>query len=185
MTIYQQIVAACWGVLLVVWFVLALVRSPRLGRHTRRAWLQRLGIVVVLVIGVYLVILGRQPSVAVRPTPAMALTGAVLCVAGLAFAVWARVAMGEQWGAPMTQREQPALVTKGPFAHVRHPIYAGIIAMLIGSAINDPPAYVDVLLAAVSLVILARHEEREMLRLLPDAYPAYMKRTKRFVPFVF
>ena len=93
--------------------------------------------------------------------------------------------MGRRWGIPPAQRDQPELVTTGPFAYVRHPIYAGVIAMLIGSAINDPAAYVEVLLAIVSLVVLARHDERDMLRLLPDVYPAYMQRTKRFVPFVF
>lgn len=56
--------------------------------------------------------------------------------------------------------------------------------MLIGSALNVPGAYSEVLMAVLPLVVLARKEEREMSRLLPDVYPSYMERTKRFVPFV-
>jgi len=182
MTIYQQIVAACWGVLLVVWFVLALVRGQP-GRHSTRVWWLRLAAIAVLLIAVYLFTRGRAPGLG-QPTPAAALGGAALCVAGLAFALWARITMGRRWQMVATQHDTPALVTAGPFEYVRHPIYAGVIAMLIGSTVNVPGSYVEVLLSIVSLVVLARHEERDMLRVLPDAYPAYMQRTKRFVPFV-
>ena len=182
MTIYQQIVAACWGVLLIVWFVLALVLGQR-GRHSTRVWWLRLVAIAVLLIAVYFIARGRAPSLG-QPTPGTALGGAVLCVAGLAFALWARITMGRHWQMPATQDDAPAIVTAGPFEHVRHPIYAGVIAMMIGSAVNVPGSYVEVLTAIVSLVVLTRHEERDMLRALPDAYTAYMQRTKRFVPFV-
>ncbi len=184
MTATQDIVAACWAVLLVVWFVLALARGQR-GRHSRRTWWLRLAVVVVLVVGTYWVTRARPPPTFAQPTPGVALGGALLCIAGLAFAVWARLSMGRHWGLPMNERDFPELVSSGPFAYVRHPIYGGIIAMLLGSALNIPAAYVEVLVAAISLVVVARREERDMVRLLPDVYPAYMQRTKRFVPFVF
>jgi protein-S-isoprenylcysteine O-methyltransferase Ste14 len=55
----------------------------------------------------------------------------------------------------------------------------------LGSAVNVPGSYAEVLTAIISLIVLARKEEREMSRLLPSVYPPYMERTKRFVPFVF
>ena len=184
MTIYQQIVAACWAVLLVVWFVLAIALGQRSGHHSRRAWLLRLGGVAVLVVAVYLLTRGRRLPVLVEPTRGAAIAGAALCVAGLVFALWARVTMGRQWATPVEERAESDLVSTGPFAYVRHPIYAGLIAMMIGGALNFPGAYAEVLTAVVSLVVLARKEEREMSQLLPGVYPAYMQRTKRFVPFV-
>jgi protein-S-isoprenylcysteine O-methyltransferase Ste14 len=184
MTIYQQIVAACWGVLLVVWFVLALALGQR-GRHTTRAWWLRLAVIALLLVAVYFITRARPPPALGQPTQGLALAGAVLCVAGSALAIWARMSLGARWGVRPSEHDPPEIVTTGPFAYVRHPLYAGIIAMLIGSAINNPAAYVDILLGVVSLAILARHEERDMLRLLPDAYGAYRQRTKRFVPFVF
>jgi protein-S-isoprenylcysteine O-methyltransferase Ste14 len=184
MTIYQQIVAVCWAVLLVVWFVLALVRGQR-GRHSRRAWWLRLVVVALLVVAVYSITRGRPLPVLAQPTGGVALAGAALCIAGVAFALWARVTMGQHWAVPIAERGESDLVLTGPFAYVRHPIYAGVIAMLIGSALNVPGAYAEVLTAILTLVVLARKDDRDMSRLLPGVYPAYMQRTKRFVPFVF
>jgi protein-S-isoprenylcysteine O-methyltransferase Ste14 len=44
---------------------------------------------------------------------------------GLGFAIWARVHIGRNWGTPMTQKDEPELVTSGPYHLVRHPIYSG------------------------------------------------------------
>ena len=106
MTIYQQIVAACWGVLLIVWFVLALALGQRTGHHSRRAWLLRLTSVAVLVIAAYLITRGRPPLVLVEPTRAIAITGVALCIAGLGFALWSRITMGRHWATPTAEREE-------------------------------------------------------------------------------
>ena len=184
MTIYQEIVAACWAVLLVVWFVLALVGGQR-GRHSKRAWLLRLVVVGLLVVAVYFVTRGRPAAVLAQPTAGVALAGAALCVVGLAFATWARVTVGRHWALPIAERGESDLVVTGPFAYVRHPIYTGVIAMLVGSALNVPGAYTEVLTAILSLLVLARKDDRAMARQLPAVYPGYTRRTKRFVPFVF
>jgi len=184
MTIYQQIVGTCWAVLFIVWFVLAIALGQRSGRHSSRAWLVRLAVVAVLVIAAYLLTRGRPLPVPAEPAQGVAIAGVVLCVAGLAFALWARITMGRQWAMPSSERDESDLVSTGPFAFVRHPIYAGLIAMMLGGALNFPGAYAEVLTAIVSLVVLARKEEREMAQRLPGVYPSYMQRTKRFLPFV-
>jgi protein-S-isoprenylcysteine O-methyltransferase Ste14 len=183
MALYQQIVAVCWLVLVLVWAVLAAGSSP--GRYSPRAWAMRLTLAAILVIGAYLSSQGRLPRGVVQPPGGVALAGAALCVAGLAFALWARISMGRQWGMPMTLRDKPMLVTTGPFAYVRHPIYTGIATMLIGSALTNPVASVAAVVLTAYFIYSARREERDMLRLWPDVYPAYVQRTKRFVPFVF
>jgi protein-S-isoprenylcysteine O-methyltransferase Ste14 len=185
MTICQQIVAACWAVLLVVWFVLAIALGQRSGHHSSRAWLLRLAVVAILIVAAYLLSRGRPPLVLVEPTQGVALAGALLCVAGVGFALWARVTMGRHWAVPIAERGESDLVSTGPFAYVRHPTYAGVIAMLIGSALNVPGSYAEVLTAILTLIVLARKDDRDMSRRLPGVYPAYMQRTKRFVPFVF
>lgn len=184
MSIYQQIVAVCWAAMLVAWVVF---RGPAAERHSPRARflsVLRLALAVALLIGLYWIGRGRAFA-SVRSTETLELAGAVICVAGLAFATWARVAMSRPLDTSIARRDQPPFVVTGPFAYVRHPSYSGVSAMLVGSALVNPAAYVEVLLAIVSLVVLARREEREMLRLLPEVYPAYVRRTKGFVPFLF
>jgi protein-S-isoprenylcysteine O-methyltransferase Ste14 len=87
---------------------------------------------------------------------------------------------------PMTRREDPDLVTTGPYRYVRHPIYTGIILGLVGTAL----ATTLYLLVAAALVtgffaFSATREERFLTEEFPEAYPAYKRSTKMLIPFVF
>ena len=62
-------------------------------------------------------------------------SGLALFFAGLGFAIWARVHLGRDWGTPMTQKDEPELVTSGPCHLVRHPIYSGILVAGVGAAV--------------------------------------------------
>src|SRR5579862_53162 len=61
--------------------------------------------------------------------------GAALTVAGILFAVWAREHLGRNWSRSVTIKQDHELITSGPYAAVRHPIYTGILAGFLGIAI--------------------------------------------------
>ena len=61
--------------------------------------------------------------------------GLVLFALGLGFAIWARIHIGRNWGSPMTQKDEPELVTSGPYHLVRHPIYSGLLVAGVGTAV--------------------------------------------------
>jgi protein-S-isoprenylcysteine O-methyltransferase Ste14 len=104
----------------------------------------------------------------------------------LCFAVWARIHIGRNWGAPMTQKDEPELVTSGPYHLVRHPIYSGILVAGFGTATALSWVWlIAVLLAGLYFVYSATVEERFMTEQFPDAYPAYKRSTKMLVPFIF
>ena len=63
----------------------------------------------------------------VNSDPWRAGLGLFLFALGLGFAIWARVHIGRNWGTPMSQKDEPELVTSGPYHLVRHPIYSGIL----------------------------------------------------------
>jgi protein-S-isoprenylcysteine O-methyltransferase Ste14 len=86
----------------------------------------------------------------------------------------------------MTQKEEPELVTSGPYRWVRHPIYSGVLVAGVGTAV----ALSWLWLIAVGIVgayfaYSATVEERYLTGEFPDAYPAYRRSTKMFVPLVF
>lgn len=54
---------------------------------------------------------------------------------GIALAVCARVRLGRNWGMPMTQKAEPGLVTSGSYRFVRNPIYSGLLAVVLGTAL--------------------------------------------------
>jgi protein-S-isoprenylcysteine O-methyltransferase Ste14 len=112
--------------------------------------------------------------------------GLALFALGLGAAVWARVQIGRNWGVPMTRKEEPELVTSGPYRLVRHPIYSGILLAGIGTAVSLSWFWlIAVGVAAAYFVYSATVEERYLSEQFPDAYPAYRRSTKMLVPYVF
>jgi protein-S-isoprenylcysteine O-methyltransferase Ste14 len=111
--------------------------------------------------------------------------GVAVWAAGLALAVWARLYIGRNWGMPMTHKDNPDLVTTGPYHAIRHPIYTGIILGLLGTALATS---LYLLIAAVLLagyfVYSALNEERYMTEQFPDQYPEYKAHSKMLIPFV-
>jgi len=85
---------------------------------------------------------------------------------------------------PMTRHASPELVTSGPYRFVRHPIYTGILFMLVGTSLLHPVAAVPSAAFIAYFVYSARREESDMERQFPDAYPAYKRRSKMLIPFV-
>ena len=70
--------------------------------------------------------------------------------------------------------------------HVRHPIYSGIMLAMIGSALAVGLFWLALfVLYFAYFLVSARTEEKMMLAQFPDAYPAYRRRTKMLIPFLF
>ncbi len=181
----ELIVAASWLVLIVVWFVAAVVLGiSGIGRTSPLARVIRLLLVVAVWVAVgygY-----RLPTPISTPTRFdMAAVGAALCVAGCAFAIWARFSLGRSWGMPMTRHASPELVTSGPYRFVRHPIYTGILFMFVGTSLVYPLAAVPSAAFIAYFIFSAKREERDIERQFPDTYPGYRQRSKMLIPFVF
>jgi len=189
MAVYRWIIFACWLVFLAVWTITAFGAKPSVkDRHWRRQRWLRLAILIAVLLasrftGVRQALV--QHGFAVHD-PRAGLIGAALVILGVGLAVWARFVLGRNWGQPMTQRENPELVTAGPYAVIRHPIYTGILTGMLGSAlVAGPLLFLIILLIAVYFIYSARQEEKCMALLFPAQYPAYKACTKMLLPFVF
>jgi protein-S-isoprenylcysteine O-methyltransferase Ste14 len=85
----------------------------------------------------------------------------------------------------MTQRDEPELVTRGPYRFVRHPIYTGILAGILGTSVATNFFGLIALVAiGAYFVYSARVEERLMTDTFPGTYPTYKSKTKMLIPFV-
>jgi protein-S-isoprenylcysteine O-methyltransferase Ste14 len=112
--------------------------------------------------------------------------GAAITVAGLLFAVWARVHLGRNWSRSVTIKQDHELITTGPYAVVRHPIYTGILVGFIGMAIAISQVRGFVAVVLIFLVFWAkfRMEEQWMRSQFGEEYNAYAHRTKALVPYI-
>jgi protein-S-isoprenylcysteine O-methyltransferase Ste14 len=113
--------------------------------------------------------------------------GAALTVAGLLFAIWARQHLGRNWSRSVTLKQDHELITSGPYAVVRHPIYTGILTGFVGSIVAQGQVRSLIAFLLISLVLWAklRLEEQWMRSHFGDTYGAYARRVAALVPFVF
>lgn len=114
--------------------------------------------------------------------------GVALCAAGLGLRAWGMRTLGGSYTRTLRTSEDQRLVTAGPYRWVRHPGYAGSIAVWVGAAL----AFHSWLAAAVvaALMLLAygwriSSEERMLLDHFGEDYRAYASRTSRLFPGVY
>jgi protein-S-isoprenylcysteine O-methyltransferase Ste14 len=178
----EFVFAVGWGAFWLYWLVAAI--SMKRGRVP---WSRELRIrAVILVIVIVLIRFGVLRGRGLNTDPWRAALGLVLFALGLGFAVWARVHIGRNWGTPMTQKDEPELVTSGPYHLVRHPIYSGVLIASVGTAVALSWLWLIVVaLAGVYFLYSATVEERYLTEQFPDAYPVYKRSTKMLVPYIF
>jgi protein-S-isoprenylcysteine O-methyltransferase Ste14 len=178
----ELVFAVGWGAFWLYWLAAAL--SMKRGHVP---WSRELRIrAVIAVIVIVLIRLGAFRGHGLNTDPLRAGLGLVLFASGLAFAIWARIDIGRNWGTPMSQKDEPELVTSGPYHLVRHPIYSGILVAGLGTAVALSWWWLSaVLLAGVYFVYSATVEERYLTKQFPDNYPAYKRATKMLLPFIF
>jgi protein-S-isoprenylcysteine O-methyltransferase Ste14 len=112
-------------------------------------------------------------------------SGLALLIAGLLFAVWARVHLGRNWSGSVTVKEGHELIRTGPYGLVRHPIYTGLITAVLGTAIvsGTVRAALGLVIISGSLVLKLRTEEDFMRETFPDQYPRYANQVPALIPF--
>jgi protein-S-isoprenylcysteine O-methyltransferase Ste14 len=113
--------------------------------------------------------------------------GFAVFVAGLLFAVWAREHLGTNWSRSVTIKQGHELITTGPYSVVRHPIYTGILAGFLGTAIalSEVRGVIAFALIFVALSLKLRMEEQYMRSQFGETYTAYSQHTAALVPYLF
>lgn len=118
------------------------------------------------------------------PWPVIRWTAAALGVACLALSIECWMRMGTRWRMAVVPGEKTELVTGGLYAHIRHPIYALSVALMILSAVVVPtlPMLAVAAIHVGLMVVKARNEEAFLLGAHGEVYARYAARTGRFLP---
>jgi protein-S-isoprenylcysteine O-methyltransferase Ste14 len=177
-------ISLCFAVFALVWIIGAFF-SKRTRERSPTLYL----ILFAVAIWVFLASgISRMPDVELwRYTRQTGLIADIVVAFGLFFLLWARVTLGSNWSGTVTIKENHELITTGPYAIVRHPIYTGMLVMLLGVAILTGHAIVFgfVTVMTVAMWVKSLTEEGMMTKEFPDAYPAYRKRVRALVPYIF
>lgn len=129
--------AVCWGAFALTWVGGALYNASRGPRQTTRAPLRRFTIVSVIACAIFLAIFRAVPTHTWRSLELQSPWGTgielVILLGSTVFTQWARFALGTMWTLDAVVKEGHALRTDGPHGITRHPIYTGLLGMLLGS----------------------------------------------------
>jgi protein-S-isoprenylcysteine O-methyltransferase Ste14 len=115
----------------------------------------------------------------------LALLGGLLAVASTALLLWARWVLGTMWASVPMVQEHHELRTDGPYRLVRHPIYTGLLGLIVGSMLACGfGAWIAVLVVAVPWLLLrVRAEDGLMAGEFGAAYDAYRAGVPALLPW--
>jgi protein-S-isoprenylcysteine O-methyltransferase Ste14 len=110
--------------------------------------------------------------------------GAALTALGIAFAIWARNHIGRNWSGRVTIKRDHELIRTGPYAHIRHPIYTGLLLAALGTgiALGEYRAFPVVLVIAVGFAYKAKSEEKLLAEHFGPAFEEHKRHTGFFLP---
>jgi protein-S-isoprenylcysteine O-methyltransferase Ste14 len=176
---------AAWALFATVWAAGAIYNARRAPTATRRAG-GRAGWIVVAV-AVWLVIRvtpDRTWDALTLEAGWVRAVGLALLAPATAFTIWARVILGRMWSSVAQLRRDHELRTDGPYAITRHPIYTGMLGMLIGTALlSGGGRWIVVIPAAVAYVVAKiRAEEGLLSALFPGDYERYRNAVPMLIP---
>jgi len=182
----QLTIAAFWVVLVVYWSISAGSIKPA---AERQDWRERLARLPVWLGYISLVVAAAYPlgPLLIAHTSLAEALGVILCALGLIAAIWARKTLGKEWSQDVELKQGHTLVVRGPYRFVRHPIYTCHLLMALGTAIacGRIAGFAGCLLFLVGFRIKLGQEEELLTRHFPEEYPAYNRRVKALVPFLF
>lgn len=110
--------------------------------------------------------------------------GFALGILSVAFWTWTQVTLDTQWSAQLQLTRDHHLITTGPYARIRHPLYVGVFGWCVSlSLLTANWIFVAAgLLSVAGLLWRIPKEEQMMIEAFGEEYKAYMQRTGRFFP---
>ena len=182
----EAIIKSLWTLFALYWLISAFKRKET---KKRESMLQRLLYMLPLIAAFTLVFrpearygwLGERflPDAAVLQWIAVLVTAS-----GVAIAFWARWHLGANWSGVVTLKEGHELIRTGPYRFVRHPIYTGMLLMLLGTilAIGEVRGLIALLITWASFYVKARREESFLAQEFGPRFTEHSEHTGMFLP---
>lgn len=176
----------CWGVVIAFWIISAFsVKRTKVQQPLpHRFFYLLLTATAALLLNGSARILNWNRAVFAH-TVVTGCLGDLLVFVGLIVSIWARITLGGNWSARVALKENHELIERGPYRVVRHPIYSGLLTMILGTAVlaGRTGGFLVLIFCICGFWVKLRREEALLARHFPE-YSEYMRRTTALVPFV-
>ena len=183
---FRLLVEVPWIVFVIYWIIGATrTRATR----EKESFASRYVILAIEVVG-FVLLFNSSAGIGFLGTRFMprtwtsSIAGVVLTWAGIALAIWARHHLAEYWSARVTIKEDHQLIRSGPYSHLRHPIYSGLVLATIGSAlvIDQWRCVLGILLVLTGYCLKAKKEEAMLGQQFGQAFREHQKHTGFLLP---
>ena len=175
----------CWVAFGLYWDIAARNSAPARSSETKasRGVHVFLANVAIVLIAAPIHGLGRFLPV----SPVVMMVGFLIEVVGLSLAIWARQHLGRNWSGEITIKQDHQLIQTGPYRHLRHPIYTGLLAMYVGLTIatGEWLGLIGLAVAVIAYWRKTRMEEATLGTAFGEKYETYRRDTWAIVPGVF
>jgi protein-S-isoprenylcysteine O-methyltransferase Ste14 len=183
----RSLIDGAWLLFSAFWLIAALRSKPA---SRTEGSLQRLSHILFMAVGFVLLYDSVPPSLNwlnhsfVPERRWVGWLGAWLTLAGVLFAIWARITIGKEWSGEVQIKEGHQLIRSGPYAHIRHPIYTGLLVAVSGTAfaVDEYRALLGVLVIYIGFARKAKKEESFLAAQFGPAFDAHRRQTGFFLP---
>jgi protein-S-isoprenylcysteine O-methyltransferase Ste14 len=186
-----------FAIVMICWFVFAAVfifrKKPLAGTDKKKDGVSIVG-VAFQGLSYALVWSIRRPAFSAM-LPGTVWLNAIISILAVAAAIGSVVlvtsavkTLGKEWSITARTVEDHKLATKGPYARVRHPIYTGMLGMLIATGIAISHwlvLLIAILVFAIGTLIRVRIEERLLRETFGSQFDDYARRVPAVIPGIF
>ena len=116
--------------------------------------------------------------------PARWIAGLALTAFGIGLSIWARLTLGSNWSGVVTLKKGHELIRAGLYRRIRHPIYAGVLLGMIGTAMirGHLRGWLGFAVVWATFYFKARREERFLHEEFGQGFEEHKRNTGMFLP---
>lgn len=176
--VIEYLLIICWGTFFFVWLIGAIYNYFKVSIKIKGNSLAALPLVFLL----WLIIKYIPASYFALITYEngwLKVIGSILLVIFTIFTIWSRIVLGKMWSGGAQIKQNHKLRTEGPYSITRHPIYTGMLGMLLGTNLIYGFGYSFIIFIYVFIVFKVKinNEEKLLLETFGDEYKDFQKRT--------
>jgi protein-S-isoprenylcysteine O-methyltransferase Ste14 len=188
MDLEMKLVLALWGLLALVWGTNSLSTKPVMKAQSAGSRAFQ----TTLLACSFLLLCGQTVGISWLDHPVfqhivwMPWAGVGTVAIGVGLAIWARMVLGSNWSGTAMLKVGHAFIACGPYRIVRHPIYSGILAAVLGTAVvrGTIHALLAVPFCILSYFLKLRTEEDLLISQFGHDYLQYRRQVKALIPFL-
>jgi len=184
--VFRTLIELPWVVFIVYWIIGGL---KTLAPREKEFFVSRSAVLLCEIVGYMLIFsgatgIGFLGARFMPRTTTSATLGVMLVWSGVGLAIWARYHLAEYWSGRVTIKEGHRLIRSGPYTHLRHPIYSGLLLATIGSTvvIDEWRCILGTCLVLAGYCLKASKEEAMLSQQFGEAFREHQKHTGFLIP---